>query len=101
MDKLRKKGKFNEYKEMKQDLLKEMKEVDALGLDVGSTSKINNAIIKEILAIYFTILKNKNDSPLLKSVFLGIPQFTQYLNIEIVWDLINVLREYLKMELED
>jgi activator of 2-hydroxyglutaryl-CoA dehydratase len=73
MDKLRKKGKFNEYKEMKSELLKEMKEVDALGIDVGSTSKINNQIIKEILGIYFTILKNKNDSPLLKGVFLGLP----------------------------
>lgn len=47
------------------------------------------------------ILKNKNDSPLLKGVFLGLPQFTQYVNIEIVWDLISVLREYLKMELEE
>lgn len=35
MDKLRKKGKFNEYKEMKQELLKEMKETDALGVDLG------------------------------------------------------------------
>ena len=39
-------------------------------------------------------------SPLLKSVFLGIPQFTQFINIEIVFDLINVLREYLTYELE-
>lgn len=36
----------------------------------------------------------------MKSVFLGIPQFTQFINIEIVWDLINVLREYLNFELE-
>ncbi|CDW76954.1 UNKNOWN [Stylonychia lemnae] len=101
MDKLRKKGKFTEYKEMKAELMKEMKETDALGLDLGSTSKVNNLIIKEILAIYFGILKNKSDSPLLKGVFLGLPQFTQYVNIEIVWDLISVLREYLKMELEE
>lgn len=76
MDKLRKKGKFNEYKEMKQELIKEMKETDALGVDLGSTSKVNNLIIKEILGIYFGILKNKNDSPLLKGVFLGLPSFT-------------------------
>eukprot|EP00347_Sterkiella_histriomuscorum_P017847 403347746 len=101
MDKLRKKGKFNEYKDLKMELLKEMKETDALGIDLGSTSKINNAIIKEILGIYFGVLKDKNDSPLLKGVFLGLPQFTQYVNIEIVWDLINVLREYLNMELSD
>lgn len=54
-----------------------------------------------MLAIYFDVLKNKSESPLLKSVFLGLPQFTQYINVEIVWDLINVLREYLKMALDN
>jgi hypothetical protein len=98
---LRKKGKLTDYKEMKLDLIKEMKESDALGLDLGQSSKLNNLIIKEILAIYFDILKNKSDSPLLKGVFLGLPQFTTYVNIEIVWDLINVMREYLKLELEE
>jgi len=101
MDKLRKKGKFNEYKEMKQELLRELKEVDAMGVDVNQTSKLNNLIIKEILGIYFIILKSKNDSPLLKGVFLGLPQFTQYVNVEIVWDLINVLREFLKVQTEE
>jgi hypothetical protein len=37
----------------------------------------------------------------MKAVFLGLPQFTSFINMEIIWDLINVLREYLKMELED
>ena len=78
-----------------------MKESDALGMDVGRSSKLNNLIIKEILSIYFDILKNKNNSPLLKGVFLGLPSFTSFVNIEIVWDLINVLREYLKLELEE
>lgn len=36
----------------------------------------------------------------MKSVFLGIPQFTKYVNVEIVWDLINVLREFINYELE-
>ena len=58
-------------------------------------------MIKEILAIYFDVLKNKSESPLLKSVFLGLPQFTQYVNVEIVWDLINVLREYLRMAIDE
>lgn len=78
-----------------------MKEADAIGVDLGSSSKFNNLIIKEVLGIYFDVLKNKSESPLLKSVFLGLPQFTQYVNVEIVWDLINVLREYLKMALDD
>ena len=70
---MRKKGKFTDYKEMKQELLKELKESDAIGVDLGKSAKVNNLIIKEILAIYFDILKNKSDSPLLKGVFLGLP----------------------------
>jgi hypothetical protein len=77
MNKLRKKGKLKEYKEIKHELLKEMKHTDALGVDVEHTSKLNNEIIKEVLNIYFQILKNKSGtSPLIKSVFLGLPLFT-------------------------
>ena len=106
MNKLRKKGKLKEYKEIKQELLESVKQSDALGVDLSKSSGHNNEIIKEILAIYFAILKgqggknNRSDSPLLKSVFLGIPKFVQFINIEIVYDLINVLREYLKGEIE-
>lgn len=94
LTKLRKKGKFKEYKEMKTTLITELKETDALGVDLARVSTTNNDIIKETLAIYFEILKQQKGSPLLRSVFLGLPQFTQYVNIEIVWDLIAVLREY-------
>lgn len=86
---------------MKTEIIKELQETDAIGANLGQTSKTNNLIIKEILAIYFDIIKNKNSSPLMKAVFLGLPQFTSFINMEIIWDLINVLREYLKMELED
>jgi len=73
MDKLRKKGKLKEYKEIKEEMAKELKETDAIGVDLGKASKINNNIIQAILAIYFDILKNHSKSPLLKSVFLGLP----------------------------
>lgn len=55
--KLRKKGKFKEYKEMRDNLITELKETDALGVDLEKVSKTNNEIIKETLAIYFEILK--------------------------------------------
>ena len=42
---------------MKQQLLSELKETDALGVDLGKVSTTNNALIKETLAIYFEILK--------------------------------------------
>lgn len=60
------------------EMLSEVKQADAIGVDLGKSGKYNNEIIKEILAIYFSILKGKDSksSPLLKSVFLGIPQFT-------------------------
>lgn len=99
LTKLRKKGKYQEYREMKQTLLGELKETDAIGIDIGKVSQMNNEIIKETLAIYFETLKQQNTSPLLRAVFLGLPQFTQYVNIEIIWDLISVLREYFKVEL--
>lgn len=101
MQKLRKKGKLREYKEMKATLMQELKETDAIGLDLGHVAKTNNQIIKETLAIYFLVLKRDQTSPLLRSVFLGLPQFAKYVNVEIVWDLINVLREYFSMQLGD
>lgn len=80
--------------------MSELKETDAIGVDLASASKINNEIIKEVLNIYFNVLKHQNDSPLLKSVFLGLPQFTQYVNLEIVFDLIHVMREYFNFEMD-
>ena len=57
LTKLRKKGKYKEYRELKQTLLSELKEVDAIGLDLGKVSENNNAIIKQTLAIFFEVLK--------------------------------------------
>eukprot|EP00355_Strombidium_rassoulzadegani_P003147 CAMPEP_0168614820 /NCGR_PEP_ID=MMETSP0449_2-20121227/4181_1 /TAXON_ID=1082188 /ORGANISM="Strombidium rassoulzadegani, Strain ras09" /LENGTH=285 /DNA_ID=CAMNT_0008655531 /DNA_START=895 /DNA_END=1752 /DNA_ORIENTATION=- len=109
MNKLRKKGKLKLYKEIKQEMLSEVRQADALGVDLTKASSYNNLVIKEILAIYFTILHGQSgagmrgvekSSPLLRSVFLGLPQFTQFVNMEIVWDLIGVVREFLLFELE-
>ena len=57
LTKLRKKGKYKEYRELKQQLLGELKESDALGVDLAKVSTKNNAIIKETLAIYFEVIK--------------------------------------------
>ena len=58
MNKLRRKGKLREYKELKDQLMGELKETDAIGVDLANASKINNEIIKEVLNIYFNVLKN-------------------------------------------
>jgi hypothetical protein len=80
--------------------LSELKETDALGADLAKVSSVNNQIIKETLAIYFEILKQKDSSPLLRSVFLGIPQFCKYVNVEIIFDLLSVMREYFKVQID-
>ena len=110
MNKLRRKGKLKAYKEIKGEMLAEVKAADAIGLDLSKAGEYNNEIIKVVLSIYFAVLKRQSNegvsgtadkgSPLLRSVFLGLPQFTQFINIEIVFDLVNVLREYLTFELE-
>jgi nucleolar complex protein 3 len=35
LDKLRKKGKYHDYRQMKEELIRELKESDAIGLDLG------------------------------------------------------------------
>jgi len=52
--------------------MSELKETDAIGIDLEKVSKTNNEIIKETLAIYFEILKSSKSSPLIRSVFLGL-----------------------------
>lgn len=94
------KGKFAEAREQKLEIIKELREVDATGVDIEKSSGLNNKIIMEILGIYFDFLKNRATSPLLKGVFLHLPNFTTHVNIEIVWDLINVLREYVQVEIK-
>lgn len=94
------KGKFSEAREQKLEIIKELREVDATGVDIEKSSGLNNKIIMEILGIYFDFLKNRVTSPLLKGVFLHLPNFTTHVNIEIVWDLINVLREYVQVEIK-
>jgi hypothetical protein len=43
---------------MRDQLVSELRETDAIGVDLEKVSKTNNQIIKETLAIYFEILKS-------------------------------------------
>ena len=54
-------------------MLSELRETDAIGLDLGKVSENNNAIIKQTLAIYFEVLKQHSSSVHLRAVFLGLP----------------------------
>ncbi len=43
---------------MRDQLVSELRETDAIGVDLEKVSKTNNQIIKATLAIYFEILKS-------------------------------------------
>jgi hypothetical protein len=79
---------------------RKLKETDAIGVDLEKTSDLNNKMIMQILGIYFDFLKNRVTSPLLRGVFLHLPNFASHVNIEIVWDLLNVMREYVDIEVK-
>lgn len=80
--------------------MKELNESNAVGIDLRQASHLNNEIIKAILELYFDFLKNRVTSPLLGSVFTSLPSFAQHVNVEIVHDLVSVLRDYVKVESE-
>ena len=48
---------------------------------------MNLKILKKILLVYFDILKNKQESPLLISVLNGIGKLCENINVEILIDL--------------
>jgi len=89
--KMKKKGKFQEAKSVNRDLLHELQEGNAIGIDLGKSTRLNEEIIKELLGIYFDFLKNRPTSPLLKEVFISLPSFSTHVNVTIVWDLVNCL----------
>lgn len=97
---LKKKGKFKEAKDQNRQLLREMNETNASGVDLGRSTKLNEEIIKCCLEVYFNFLKNRPTSPLLRDIFIGLPSFCTHVNIEIVYDLVTNLREYVADELD-
>jgi activator of 2-hydroxyglutaryl-CoA dehydratase len=63
--KLKKKGKYNDLKKMKKEMVKELQDSNALGTDLGQHSKLYNELVMEILEIHFDLLKNRPTSVLL------------------------------------
>ena len=87
------------FKEVKQQMIKELHESNALGVDLAQSSQLNSRIVEEILAIYFDMLKNRPTSPLIRSVFTGLAGFCPHVNAEIVYDLMAELKLYLSTEI--
>ena len=90
------KGKKQDSKGLEKALLKELKETSAITADVAQINRYNTDILKEVLAIYLGILKENPKSPLMASVFEGLPYFAPHIDIEIVSDCLAVIKSYLK-----
>ena len=77
-----------------------MKETGGLSVDLSQQTKQNDEVIKATLGVYFDFLKNRKTSPLFREVLISIPSFATHVNLEIVFDLIANLRQYLQEESE-
>ena len=57
---------------------------------------MNLKILKKILLVYFDLLKNKSESPLIYGVFSGISELCENINVEILLDLQKCIYELIK-----
>ncbi|VUZ51618.1 unnamed protein product, partial [Hymenolepis diminuta] len=66
--------------------------------------KMNTEILKEILFVYFTILKTTQDSDLLSAVLAGLSTYAHVINVEYVENLLQLMSSFVenpKTSLED
>ena len=84
------KKQLNEFNKEKSKIIKsikkEMREIESKD-DPKLIFNMNLKILKKILLVYFDIIKNKQESPLLISVFNGIGKLCENINVEILIDL--------------
>ena len=93
----KKKGKAKkDVRGLERELLKELKEASSMTADLSQIKRYNTEILREILAIYLTILKDNPKSPLMVSVFEGLPHVAPHIDIELVSDCLSVIKSYLK-----
>ncbi|KAJ3174945.1 Nucleolar complex protein 3 [Geranomyces variabilis] len=71
---------------------KEFKEAEAT-YDREDVLKRHTETLKFVFLIYFRILKNATNSPLLPAVLEGLARFAHLINIEFFADLLNVLKK--------
>lgn len=92
--------KLNEAREVKKEILELTRQATTGSLhksaDLSTLARINGELKKEILTIYFYLLKTSHSTHLLQEVFIGIPKFTKLVNIELTANVLDVLREYLQ-----
>ncbi|KAL3314974.1 Nucleolar complex protein 3, partial [Cichlidogyrus casuarinus] len=63
-----------------------------------SKIKLNTLILKEVLFVYFKILKTTTDSRLLSAVLQGLSNYAHLINVEYVDNLLQLLTAYINKE---
>eukprot|EP00826_Nyctotherus_ovalis_P032784 TRINITY_DN2639_c0_g2_i1.p1 TRINITY_DN2639_c0_g2~~TRINITY_DN2639_c0_g2_i1.p1 ORF type:complete len:538 (+),score=170.92 TRINITY_DN2639_c0_g2_i1:93-1706(+) len=91
----KKKGR-KEVRELQRILLKELKEASSMTANLSQIRRYNTEILREVLAIYLSILKDNPKSPLMVSVFEGFPHIAPHIDIELVSDCLSVIKSYIK-----
>ncbi|KAF9532946.1 nucleolar complex-associated protein-domain-containing protein [Crepidotus variabilis] len=84
---------LKEQKEINKDLREAEAEVDK---DERRTTQTET--LKLLFALYFRILKNPTQTPLLPSALSGISRFAHLVNIDFFKDLMTVLKDLIAME---
>ncbi|KAF0686755.1 Aste57867_21460 [Aphanomyces stellatus] len=75
-----------------------LKEAEAV-VDKSERDKTQADILHELVLIYFRILKNSTYSPAMPAVLEGLTKFAYLINLEIMIDLMKVLKTLLKEDI--
>lgn len=100
----KKKKQFEEFKKEKAKIVKSLKK-ELNEIESKENPRIiyymNLKILKKVLMVYFDILKNKPDSPLVLGVFTGVSALCENINVEILLDLQKCINDLIKKLLKN
>ncbi|KAI8825104.1 CBF/Mak21 family-domain-containing protein [Fimicolochytrium jonesii] len=84
--------KIRKVEKHNKEIEKELKEAEAV-YDQDEVQKRHTETLKFVFLIYFRILKNASNSPLLPAVLEGLARFAHLINVEFFADLLEVLKK--------
>jgi len=73
------------------------KEFDSMNaeMEYNRLSQINQNILREAFNIYFSLLTHYKNSPLIPGALKGIAQLSHLINVELVMEVMNIVKDYL------
>eukprot|EP00466_Bigelowiella_natans_P007953 jgi/Bigna1/144874/aug1.92_g19582 len=87
-------------KDVDEQLDRDLKESSAI-LDPKRQSKLQTQLISHVFTTYFRVLKRFSTSSALPTVLKGIAKFSNLINIELVLDLLQCLKQLIKASVEE